>query len=106
MVVPAGAWYCAGPIVLQSNVNFHLSATARSSSARTRPTTPRRPGQLRRERQPLLQPWQANDCLNFGAPVYARNASNIALTGEGPTSTLNGQAMTPFAGSGNTATCW
>ena len=26
VVVPAGNWYCAGPIVLQSRVNFHLSA--------------------------------------------------------------------------------
>ncbi|MFP3615715.1 endopolygalacturonase, partial [Paraburkholderia sp. SIMBA_050] len=26
VIVPAGNWYCAGPIVLQSNVNFHLSA--------------------------------------------------------------------------------
>ncbi|PFW64750.1 endopolygalacturonase, partial [Bacillus sp. AFS075960] len=50
--------------------------------------------------------WQANDCLNYGAPVYARNAVNIALTGEGPTSVLNGQAMTPFAGSGNDSVCW
>jgi polygalacturonase len=25
VVVPSGTWYCAGPIVLQSGVNFHLS---------------------------------------------------------------------------------
>jgi len=26
VLVPAGTWYCAGPIVLLSNVNFHLAA--------------------------------------------------------------------------------
>ncbi len=107
VVVPAGTWYCAGPIVLQSNVNFHLSANCTiffspnpADYAKDGPVNCGANGNLYYSR------WQANDCLNFGAPVYARNASNIALTGEGPTSTLNGQAMTPFAGSGNTATCW
>ncbi|ACR31141.1 Glycoside hydrolase [Burkholderia glumae BGR1] len=107
VVVPAGSWYCAGPIVLQSNVNFHLSANCTiffspnpADYAKDGPVNCGANGNLYYSR------WQANDCLNFGAPVYARNANNIALTGEGPTSTLNGQAMTPFAGSGNTATCW
>src|SRR6185312_10372089 len=50
--------------------------------------------------------WQGNDCLNFGSPIYARNAQRIALSGEGPTSVLNGQGMTPFSGSGNASTCW
>src|SRR5437764_3435460 len=27
VVVPSGTWYCAGPIVLQSHVDFHLSAS-------------------------------------------------------------------------------
>ena len=29
VVIPAGDWYCAGPIVLLSNVNVHLNAGAR-----------------------------------------------------------------------------
>ncbi|QKM50369.1 Polygalacturonase [Burkholderia glumae] len=93
--------------MLQSNVNFHLSANCTiffspnpADYAKDGPVNCGANGNLYYSR------WQANDCLNFGAPVYARNANNIALTGEGPTSTLNGQAMTPFAGSGNTATCW
>lgn len=107
VVVPPGDWYCAGPIVLQSNVNFHLSANCTiffspnpADYAKDGPVDCGANGKL------FYSRWQANDCLNFGAPVYARNASNIALSGEGPTSILNGQAMTPFAGAGNTATCW
>lgn len=107
VVVPAGTWYCAGPIVLQSNVNFHLSANCTiyfspnpADYAKDGPVACGTNGNLYYSR------WQSNDCLNYGAPVYARNANNIALTGEGDSSVLNGQAMTPFAGSGNTATCW
>ncbi|MBC8727715.1 glycoside hydrolase family 28 protein [Paraburkholderia sp. UCT2] len=107
VVVPAGTWYCAGPIVLQSNVNFHLSANCTiyfspnpADYAKDGPVNCGANGNLYYSR------WQANDCLNFGSPVYARNANNIAVTGEGPTSVLNGQAMTAFAGSGNTSTCW
>ncbi|MGA3946994.1 glycoside hydrolase family 28 protein [Ralstonia nicotianae] len=107
VVVPAGNWYCAGPIVLLSNVNFHLSADCTiyfspnpDDYAKDGPVDCGANGKLYYSR------WQSNDCLNYGAPVYARNQRNIALTGEGDSSTLNGQAMTPFAGSGNTSTCW
>ncbi|KVK75920.1 endopolygalacturonase [Burkholderia cepacia] len=107
VVVPAGAWYCAGPIVLQDNVNFHLSANCTiyfspnpSDYAKDGPVVCGANGNLYYSR------WQSNDCLNFGSPVYARNATNVALTGEGDTSVLNGQAMTPFAGAGNTSVCW
>lgn len=107
VVVPAGAWYCAGPIVLQSCVNFHLSRNCTiyfspnpADYAKDGPVDCGANGKLYYSR------WQSNDCLNFGAPVYAHHCRNIALTGEGDTSVLNGQAMTPFAGTGNTSTCW
>lgn len=107
VVVPAGNWYCAGPIVLLSNVNFHLSANCTiyfspvpSDYAKDGPVDCGANGKLYYTR------WQANDCLNFGSPVYAYQQNNIALTGEGDTSILNGQAMTPFSGSGNASTCW
>ena len=107
VVVPAGTWYCAGPIVLQSRVCFHLSANCTiyfspnpADYAKDGPVDCGANGHLYYSR------WQANDCLNFGAPVYARNAFDIGLTGEGPTSILNGQAMMPFAGSGNNSVCW
>ena len=107
VLVPAGAWYCAGPIELLSHVNFHLAEGCTiyfsphpRDYAKDGPVDCGANGRLYYGR------WQGNDCLNFGAPVYARNASRIALTGEGPSSVLNGQGMTPFAGSGNTSTCW
>lgn len=107
VVVPSGNWYCAGPIVLLSNVNFHLSANCTiyfspnpADYAKDGPVNCGANGNL------FYSRWQANDCLNFGAPVYAHNQNKIAITGEDTTSVLNGQAMTPFAGSGNTSTCW
>jgi polygalacturonase len=105
--IPSGNWYCARPIVLLSHVNFHLAAGCTiyfspypGDYAKDGPVDCGASGRLYYSR------WQGNDCLNFGAPVYARNATHIALTGEGPSSVLNGQGMTPFAGSGNTSTCW
>ena len=107
VVVPAGNWYCAGPIVLLSNVNFHLSANCTiyfspnpADYAKDGPYACGANGHLYYSR------WQGNDCLNFGSPIYAYKARKIAITGEGPSSILNGQAMTPFAGSGATSTCW
>ena len=107
VVVPSGNWYCAGPIELLSNVNFHLSANCQiyfspnpADYAKDGPVDCGANGKLYYGR------WQSNDCLNYGSPVYARNQDRIALTGEDHTSILNGQAMIPFAGSGNTATCW
>ena len=107
VIVPSGNWYCAGPIVLLSNVNFHLSVNCQIyfsndpvDYAKDGPVDCGVNGKLYYAR------WQANDCLNFGSPIYARNQTNIAITGVDRTSILNGQAMIPFAGSGNTATCW
>jgi polygalacturonase len=107
VVVPAGTWYCAGPIVLQSHVNFHLSANCTiyfsnnpQDYAKDGPIDCGANGKLYYGR------WQANDCLNFGSPIYARGQTHIAITGEDHTSILNGQAMIPFAGTGNTSTCW
>lgn len=107
VVVPSGNWYCAGPVVLLSNVNFHLSANCEiyfspnpDDYAKDGPVDCGTNGKLYYSR------WQANDCLNYGSPVYARDQNNIAITGEDHSSVLNGQAMIPFAGSGNTATCW
>ncbi len=107
VLVPEGAWYCAGPITLLSNVNFHLAAGCTiyfsphpRDYAKDGPVDCGANGRLYYGR------WQGNDCLNFGAPIYAHNATRIALTGEGPSSVLNGQGMTAFAGQGNASTCW
>ena len=37
VVIPRGDWFCAGPIVLLSNVNVHLAPAPTSTSATTRP---------------------------------------------------------------------
>jgi polygalacturonase len=108
VVVPSGTWYCAGPIVLLSNVNFHLSANCTiyfsnnpADYAKDGPIDCGSNGKLYYSR------WQADSCINFGSPVYAINQKNIALTGDDPKSSiLNGQSMKPFAGSGDTSTCW
>ena len=107
VVVPAGTWYCAGPIVLLSNVNFHLSANCTiyfspnpADYAKDGPFACGANGHLYYSR------WQGNDCINFGSPIYAYKAKKIAITGEGPTSILNGQAMKPFVEDGVNSTCW
>jgi polygalacturonase len=108
VVVPSGDWYCAGPIELLSDVNFHLSADCTiffsanpADYAKDGPVNCGANGNLYYSR------WQSDDCLNFGSPIYARNQKHIAITGENMlTSILNGQGMLPYAGSGTTSTCW
>jgi len=99
VIVPAGDWYCAGPINLLSNVNFHLQSGAEiwfspnpADYARYGPYNFASNGKLVRSR------WQGNDCYNFSLMVYAYAQHNIALTGEDHTSILNGQAGTPYDG--------
>ncbi|HEY6925340.1 MAG TPA: hypothetical protein VI653_17825 [Steroidobacteraceae bacterium] len=107
VLVPAGTWYCAGPIVLRSKVNFHLAANCTIYFSPSPPDYAKDgPVDCGANGRLYYCRWQGNDCVNFGSPVYAHNATHIALTGEGPSSVLNGQGMTPFAGSGNTSTCW
>lgn len=103
VVIPAGNWYCKGPIVLLSNVHVHLAAGAQvyfsanpKDFARDGDVDCGPNGKLVQSR------WQGNDCLNFSPMVYARGQKNIALTGADWTSILNGQAGVPFEdGSGN-----
>jgi polygalacturonase len=99
VIVPAGDWYCAGPIMLLSNVNFHLRSGAQiwfspnpADYAKYGPYDFGANGKLVRTR------WQGNDCYNFSPMVYAYGQHNIALTGEDNTSVLNGQAGTPYDG--------
>jgi len=93
VLVPAGNWYCKGPIVLRSNVHVHLAAGAQvcfsadpADYAKYGDIDCGAAGKL------VLSRWQGNDVLNYSPLVYAFNQSNIALTGEDWTSVLNGQA--------------
>jgi len=103
VVVPAGNWYCAGPVTLLSNVEFHLASGAQiwfspnpADYAKYGSYDFGTNGKLVQSR------WQANDCFNFSAMVYAKDQENIALTGEDWTSILNGQAGTLY----NATNCW
>ncbi len=97
VVIPAGDWYCAGPIVLLSNVHVHLAAGARVHFS-ANPEHYARHGEFDcgANGKLTLSRWQGNDCLNYSPMVYAYNQTNIALTGADWTSILNGQGGVPF----------
>ena len=104
VVIPKGDWYCAGPIVLLSNVNVHLASGAHvyfsndpADYAKYGDVDCGPNGKL------VVSRWQSNDCLNFSPMVYAHNQDNIALTGDDWTAILDGQGGVPFAGR---ADCW
>ncbi|CAN7694916.1 glycoside hydrolase family 28 protein [Pseudoduganella sp. LjRoot289] len=108
VLIPAGDWYCKGPIVLLSNVNVHLAAGARVHFS-ANPADYARDGDFDcgANGKLVLSRWQGNDCLNYSPMVYARNQTNIALTGEDWTSVLNGQGNVPFEdGSGTSWWAW
>ncbi|TWI62633.1 polygalacturonase [Pseudoduganella lurida] len=108
ILIPAGSWYCKGPIVLRSNVHVHLAANAQvyfsadpADYAKYGDIDCGEAGRL------VLSRWQGNDLLNYSPLVYAFNQSNIALTGEDWTSVLNGQAgVDVAAGAGKSAGPW
>jgi polygalacturonase len=104
VVIPAGDWYCAGPIVLLSNVNVHLNAGARIYFSNRPADYAKYGGVDCGANGKLVQSrWQSNDCLNFSPMIYAHDQDNIALTGEDWTSILDGQGGVPFDASGE---CW
>jgi polygalacturonase len=104
VLIPAGNWLCAGPIVLLSNVNVHLAAGAHVYFSNN-PLDYARHGDYDcgANGKLTLTRWEGNDCLNYSPLVYAHGQHNIALTGEDWTSILDGQAGVPFAGSPD---CW
>ncbi|TFW29277.1 glycoside hydrolase family 28 protein [Duganella callida] len=105
VLIPAGNWYCKGPIVLLSNVHVHLAAGARVFFS-ANPRDFARDGDVDcgANGKLVLSRWQGNDCLNFSPMVYARGQKNIAFTGDDWTSIIDGQAGVPFEdGSGG---CW
>lgn len=78
VLVPAGKWY-TGPINLQSNVNLHLAEDATLLFSTD----------YELYLPPVLTRWEGMDCYNIHPLIYARESSNIALTGKG---TIDGQA--------------
>ena len=104
VVIPAGDWYCAGPIVLLSNVNVHLKAGAHVYFSNN-PADYAKYGDFDcgAKGKLVLSRWQSNDCLNFSSMIYAHGQDNIALTGDDWTSILDGQGGVPFDAGGD---CW
>lgn len=108
VVIPKGDWFCAGPIVLLSNVHVHLQAGAHVYFSND-PRDYARYGDVDcgPNGKLVVSRWQSNDCLNFSSMVYAFKQDNIALTGEDWTAILDGQGGVPFTGSfANGGDCW
>ena len=107
VLIPAGAWYCAGPIVLLSNVNVHLAAGAEVYFS-ANPNDYAKYGDIDcgKNGKLVISRWQGNDVLNYSPMIYAHNQRNIALTGEDWTSILNGQAGVPFETGGGSWWDW
>jgi polygalacturonase len=104
VLIPAGNWLCAGPIVLRSNVNVHLAAGAHVYFSNN-PLDYAKYGDFDcgKNGRLSLTRWEGNDCLNYSSMVYAHGQDNIALTGDDWTSILDGQGGVPFEGSTD---CW
>lgn len=77
VLVPNGK-YLTGAIHLESNVNLHLEDNAEILFS------------LNPKDYPIVHTsWEGTEVMNFSPLIYAKNKTNIAVTGKG---TLNGQA--------------
>lgn len=77
VVVPSGK-YLTGPIHLESNVNLHLEDQAEILFS------------TNSKEYPLVHTsWEGTELMNYSPLIYAKNKTNVAITGKG---TLNGQA--------------
>ncbi|MEP6673785.1 MAG: glycoside hydrolase family 28 protein [Ferruginibacter sp.] len=70
VVVPAGNWL-TGPIELKSNVNLHLEKDAMILFTKDH------------SQYPMIKVGGSTNGVAPASPIYAYNASNIAITGEG-----------------------
>ncbi len=104
VLIPAGNWHCAGPIVLRSNVHVHLAGGAQVFfSANPADYAKHGDYDCGKHGKLVLSRWQGNDCLNYSPMVYAHGQDNIAFTGEDWTSIINGQGGVINEASGD---CW
>jgi polygalacturonase len=104
VVIPAGNWYIAGPVVLLSNVHLHLQKGAHLYFSNN-PADYAKYGDIDcgKNGKLTISRWQSNDCLNYSPMIYAHGQDNIALTGEDWSSVLDGQGGVPFNEAGD---CW
>lgn len=83
VILPAGEWRSDGPIHLRSGIELHLEQGAH----------------LRFSTDPahylpiVFTRWEGTECFNYSPPIYARDATDIAITGSG---TIDGQGASGF----------
>lgn len=83
VIIPAGIWL-TGPIELKSNIDLHLENGAVLLFDKNE------------EEYPLyLSDFEGLECIRAKSPIFAENASNIAITGTG-TVDGNGQLWRPI----------
>jgi len=70
VLIPAGNWLCAGPIVLRSNVNVHLAAGAHVYFSNN-PLDYAKYGEhdCGKNGKLTLTRWEGNDCLNYSRTI-------------------------------------
>ena len=83
VILPAGEWYSAGPVVLQSRIEFHLAEGA------TLLFSPRAADYLRGVRRQ----WEGTMMRGYLPLVYGAGVEDIAITGKG---TIDGNTNSEF----------
>ncbi len=85
VIVPAGSWFCRGPIHLQSRIDLHLEEGATilfsPDAGDYLPAVPTR--------------WEGTEMTGYSPLVYAAHVEDVAITGKG---TLDGNAKSEFLG--------
>ena len=80
IVFPKGTYFCKGPIHLESKINLHLEKGATILFS-----------QDPKDFLPMqLVRWEGVEIYNYSPYIYARNKTDIAITGKGK---LNGNAI-------------
>ena len=83
VLVPAGLWRMNGPVHLRSNVDLHLDRGATMRFGK--------PGEIA---LPLvLTRWEGTEVWNYSPLIYARDCTNVAITGDGVFDGQGGQGF-------------
>lgn len=73
VVVPAGLWACKGPLHLKSRVALHVEEGAHLVFS----------GAAEDYLPPVFTRWEGVECFSYSPFIYARGATDIAITGKG-----------------------
>jgi polygalacturonase len=83
VLVPAGLWRMNGAIHLRSNVELHLDRDAVLRFGR--------PGEI--TLPIVLTRWEGTEVYNYSPLIYARDCTNVAITGQGVCDGQGGQGF-------------